>query len=208
MRLGAMGGSKDGDGLRGEDGKRAARLTVGNRVRIEIQPIEFSYSHLGNSTLMCVYEGCGWQRRKEDGSGSSTRVAVAGERGWEAAATTLLCVAMLRQRRQQRGSSDYWLCTAKWQGGTGGRQHRGSPARAAVEESDKGLVGGDSGKGWTTNEQQDRRQGGRYDDDGGDDDVDDDGNDDDDDKRSDRGITVETSRIVALIPIDRRWKGE
>ncbi|RZS06449.1 hypothetical protein BHM03_00037097 [Ensete ventricosum] len=36
VRLGVMGGNKDGDGLRGEDGKRAARLTVGNRVRLRL----------------------------------------------------------------------------------------------------------------------------------------------------------------------------
>ncbi|RZS13848.1 hypothetical protein BHM03_00045472 [Ensete ventricosum] len=42
-------------------------------------------------------------RSEEEGSGSPARVAVAGERGWEVAATTLLCTATLRQRRQQRG---------------------------------------------------------------------------------------------------------
>ncbi|RWV90686.1 hypothetical protein BHE74_00011390 [Ensete ventricosum] len=91
------------------------------------------------------------------------------------------------------------------------------------EEGEEGAVGATTEEGYgrleaaTVVVEEERRwwstivvgeeEGGRYDDDGDDDDVDDDGGDnDDDDKRSNRGITVGTPRIAALIPIDRTPK--
>ncbi|RWV86384.1 hypothetical protein GW17_00051726, partial [Ensete ventricosum] len=70
----------------------------------------------------------GWQRRKEEGSGSPTRAAVAGKCACEAVAT-------LRQRRQQRGSSDRWLCTAKGRPAiVAGRHERKATPWGAAEE--------------------------------------------------------------------------
>ncbi|RWW67205.1 hypothetical protein BHE74_00025364 [Ensete ventricosum] len=106
MRLGAMGGSKDGDGLRGEDGKRAARLTVDNRVRVDGRQQQqrscaWQCYGRGGSDEGLATTGCALPSGREAREEGSIVGCGRGARGWErwvAARMATACVGKTAAR--------------------------------------------------------------------------------------------------------------